>query len=100
PPPGHRPPPAPPPDRLLEPRRGGTRLGRAPRRGAREPDRAAPRLPPAGRVPAARGAYLPPDFWSTVKNEAEQTLTRYAEELRGRKLEVEAVVREGYPASV
>jgi nucleotide-binding universal stress UspA family protein len=46
------------------------------------------------------GAYLPPDFWSTVKNEAEQTLTRYAEQLRGRKLEVEAVVREGYPASV
>jgi len=46
------------------------------------------------------GAYLPPDFWSTVKNEAEQTLTGYAQELRGRKLEVEAVVREGYPASV
>jgi nucleotide-binding universal stress UspA family protein len=46
------------------------------------------------------GAYLPPDFWSTVKSEAEQTLARYAEELRARKLEVEAVVREGYPASV
>jgi nucleotide-binding universal stress UspA family protein len=46
------------------------------------------------------GAYLPPDFWSTVKNEAEQTLARYAEELRARKLEVDAVVREGYPASV
>ena len=46
------------------------------------------------------GAYLPPDFWSTVKGEAEQTLTRYAEELRARKLDVEAVVREGYPASV
>jgi nucleotide-binding universal stress UspA family protein len=46
------------------------------------------------------GAYLPPDFWSTVKSEAEQTLARYAEELRGLKIEVEAVVREGYPASV
>ena len=46
------------------------------------------------------GAYLPPDFWSTVKSEAEQTLSRYADELRSRKVEVEAVVREGYPASV
>ena len=46
------------------------------------------------------GAYLPPDFWSTVKSEAEQTLARYAEQLRAHKLEVEAVVREGYPASV
>jgi len=46
------------------------------------------------------GAYLPPDFWSTVKSEAEQTLARYADDLRGRGLEVEAVVREGYPASV
>ena len=46
------------------------------------------------------GAYLPPDFWSTVKSEAEQTLARYAEQLRARKLEVDAVVREGYPASV
>jgi nucleotide-binding universal stress UspA family protein len=46
------------------------------------------------------GAYLPPDFWSTVKTEAEQTLARYAADLRGRGLEVEAVVREGYPASV
>src|SRR5215468_12722288 len=46
------------------------------------------------------GAYLPPDFWSTVKSEAEQTLARYADQLRASKLEVEAVVREGYPASV
>jgi nucleotide-binding universal stress UspA family protein len=46
------------------------------------------------------GAYLPPDFWSTVKTEAEQSLARYAADLRGRGLEVEAVVREGYPASV
>ena len=46
------------------------------------------------------GAYLPPDFWSTVKSEAEQTLARYAEGLRSRNVEVEALVREGYPASV
>ncbi len=46
------------------------------------------------------GAYLPPDFWSNVKNEAEQQLGSYAEDLRGRGLEVEAVVREGYPATV
>jgi nucleotide-binding universal stress UspA family protein len=46
------------------------------------------------------GAYLPPDFWSNVKNEAEQQIGRYAEELRGRGIEVEALVREGYPATV
>jgi nucleotide-binding universal stress UspA family protein len=46
------------------------------------------------------GAYLPPDFWSTVKTEAEQALARYAERLRASKIEVEAIVREGYPASV
>ena len=46
------------------------------------------------------GAYLPPDFWANVKNEAEQQLAGYAEELRGRGLEVEALVREGYPATV
>ncbi len=46
------------------------------------------------------GAYLPPDFWSTVKNEAEQQLGRFAEDVRGRGLEVEALVREGYPATV
>ena len=46
------------------------------------------------------GAYLPPDFWTTVKSEAQQTLTRYAEGLRAQQVEVEAVVREGYPASV
>ena len=46
------------------------------------------------------GAYLPPDFWSTVKNEAEQRLAAYAEDLKGRGLEVEALLREGYPATV
>jgi nucleotide-binding universal stress UspA family protein len=46
------------------------------------------------------GAYLPPDFWSNVKSEAEQSLQRYAGELQARGLRVEAIVREGYPASV
>ncbi len=46
------------------------------------------------------GAYLPPDFWSNVKSEAEEGLGRYAGELGGRGIEVESLVREGYPASV
>jgi len=46
------------------------------------------------------GAYLPPDFWANVKKEADQTLGRYVAELRGKSLDVEAVVREGYPATV
>ena len=46
------------------------------------------------------GAYLPPDFWANVKKEAEQQLARYGEDLRGRGLEVEEIVREGYPATV
>ena len=46
------------------------------------------------------GAYLPPDFWSNVKNEAEQQLARHADEIRQRGLPVEAIVREGYPATV
>ncbi|MEN8181620.1 MAG: universal stress protein [Myxococcota bacterium] len=46
------------------------------------------------------GAYLPPDFWSNVKTEAQQTLERHAEPLRARGVEVETVVREGYPATV
>jgi len=46
------------------------------------------------------GAYLPPDFWSNVKQEAEQQLGRHAEALRARGLEVESLVREGYPATV
>jgi nucleotide-binding universal stress UspA family protein len=46
------------------------------------------------------GAYLPPDFWSNVKKEAEQQLARYGEDLRNRGLEVEEIVREGYPATV
>jgi nucleotide-binding universal stress UspA family protein len=46
------------------------------------------------------GAYLPPDFWSNVKAEAEQSLRGYAQDLEGRGLQVETLVREGYPASV
>jgi nucleotide-binding universal stress UspA family protein len=46
------------------------------------------------------GAYLPPDFWSSVKTEAQQSLARYAEDLDRRGLEVETAVREGYPAAV
>jgi len=45
-------------------------------------------------------AYLPPDFWANVKNEAAATLERYAEPLRAQGLQVECVVREGYPATV
>ena len=46
------------------------------------------------------GAYLPPDFWTNVKTEAQQVLERHAERLRGQGLAVETVVREGYPATV
>ncbi len=46
------------------------------------------------------GAYLPPEFWTQVKAEAEQSLETRAAELRERGLQVEVVVREGYPATV
>jgi nucleotide-binding universal stress UspA family protein len=46
------------------------------------------------------GAYLPPDFWANVKTEAEQSLARYAADLEARGLQVERIVREGYPAAV
>lgn len=46
------------------------------------------------------GAYLPPEFWSNVKSEAERNLGHYAEELRAKGYTVEVVVREGYPATV
>jgi nucleotide-binding universal stress UspA family protein len=35
-----------------------------------------------------------------VKTEAQQSLDRYAETLRSRGVEVESMVREGYPATV
>jgi len=46
------------------------------------------------------GAYLPQDFWASVKTEAEQNLNRYAEPLRSRGFAVDVIVREGYPATV
>jgi len=46
------------------------------------------------------GAYLPQDFWASVKAEAEQNLRRYAEPLRAQGLTVDLLVREGYPATV
>ena len=45
------------------------------------------------------GAYLPPDFWTNVKAEAEETLRGYSEELEERGLECDAVVVEGYAAT-
>ncbi len=45
------------------------------------------------------GAYLPPDFWASVKAQAEQSLHRYQDELAQRGIEVEGVVREGYAAT-
>jgi nucleotide-binding universal stress UspA family protein len=47
------------------------------------------------------GAYLPPDFLQTVKDEAQRSLSRYGDRLRSRGVSVpEEVVREGYPATV
>jgi nucleotide-binding universal stress UspA family protein len=46
------------------------------------------------------GAYLPQDFWVSVKTEAEQNLARLAEPLRAQGLVVDVIVREGYPATV
>lgn len=46
------------------------------------------------------GAYLPPDFWTQVRQEATENLERYAAPLRAQGVEVEVVVREGYPATV
>ena len=45
------------------------------------------------------GAYLPPDFWTNVRSEAETTLEGYATELRKRNLTVDCVVSEGYAAT-
>jgi len=46
------------------------------------------------------GAYLPPDYWKCVKSDAASQLDHYAEIARRRGIEVESVVREGYPATV
>ncbi len=46
------------------------------------------------------GAYLPADFWANVKEEAERSLAGYAERVRAAGVEVDEIVREGYPATV
>jgi nucleotide-binding universal stress UspA family protein len=46
------------------------------------------------------GAYLPPDFWQSVRSEAEGTLRRFAGELQARGIRVETAVCEGYAATV
>ena len=46
------------------------------------------------------GAYLPADFWNSVKDEAKQQLALYGEDMRERGLEVEEIAREGHPATV
>jgi len=46
------------------------------------------------------GAYLPADFWSSVKEEAKRSLSAYGDRLRERDIEVTEVAREGYPATV
>ena len=46
------------------------------------------------------GAYLPADFWDSVKEEAERSLATYAERVRATSVSVREIVREGYPASV
>ena len=46
------------------------------------------------------GAYLPPDFWASVRAEAEESLARYAADLTAKGLRVETAVCEGYAATV
>jgi len=46
------------------------------------------------------GAYLPPDFWTSVKEDAKQQLARFGDRLRERGLTVTEIAREGYPATV
>ena len=46
------------------------------------------------------GAYLPPDFWASVRSDAEGSLIRLAEPLRASGLEVEIALCEGYAGNV
>ena len=46
------------------------------------------------------GAYLPADFWTSLKEEAKRQLAQFGSGLRERGLPVEEVTREGYPATV
>jgi nucleotide-binding universal stress UspA family protein len=45
------------------------------------------------------GAYLPAEFWTQVKTEAEKALEEHATKLRGQGISVETEVIEGYPAT-
>ena len=45
------------------------------------------------------GAYLPPDFWSSVKAGAEAQLDELAAEVRAKDIAVETAAVEGYAAS-
>lgn len=45
------------------------------------------------------GAYLPAEFWTQVKTEAEKALEGHAASLRPRGIDVEIEVTEGYPAT-
>ena len=46
------------------------------------------------------GAYLPADFWASVKAEAQEQLGELAKGVKERGIEVETVVCEGYAATV
>jgi nucleotide-binding universal stress UspA family protein len=46
------------------------------------------------------GAYLPPDFWASVKSDAEQQLAGHADRLSAAGIAVETAVCEGYAATV
>lgn len=45
------------------------------------------------------GAYLPAEFWTQVKTEAEKTLNEHAARIREQGVEVDVLVVEGYPAT-
>jgi nucleotide-binding universal stress UspA family protein len=45
------------------------------------------------------GAYLPAEFWTQVKTEAEKALEGHAAKLRSKGVSVETEVIEGYPAT-
>ena len=46
------------------------------------------------------GAYLPPDFWASVRAEAEASLAEYAAQISAKGVPVETAVCEGYAATV
>ena len=45
------------------------------------------------------GAYLPADFWTSMKDAAKEQLVQYGDRLREQGLDVKEVTREGYPAT-